>query len=393
MKLSPLDIRKHQFERAFRGFDPDEVRAFLTQVARNWEELLDEQRQAEERIRELEMKLRHYEKVEMALQEALETARDTARRKAEAADQQAKLVIEEAELRAQRIVQDAEQERYGLRQDLARLNHRQHQVAARLRAFLMSELEMLAQFQGDDPIGFIKLVAATEKPEALPLPPAPARLDTPMSGGPGSDEPELEEPAPLSFSEPLEEEPVPTAGVAPTPDLQATGDSRASEPGLEAWVRPEAPPAWGAALSEIPLEEEAPAAEASLPSTEGAAEETAEPPREGTEREIEESTFAARPDEEPAPRTLHDLLRDREVASEPPRRSDRFFDRPFLRNPFRTPDPPPPAPEAEPIPGSDAAQGWSLRSVVTGEAEEAPRTLTASEEEKERIRRILEDLD
>src|SRR5690606_14949360 len=172
-------------------------------------------------VEKVEEKLLHYEKVELALQEALDAARETGRRAEDTAQERARLIVEEAELRAQRIVQDAEQERYGVKQDLVKLTSRQNEIAARLRAFLMSEMEVLAQFQGDDPIGFIKLVAAQEKgvQEALPAP--RPRLDTAGSArestgstSEAAPAPEVETPTPEP-SEHHEEEPHVAAASAP----------------------------------------------------------------------------------------------------------------------------------------------------------------------------------
>ena len=169
MKLTPLDIRKHEFTKKLRGYDPVEVKAFTEMVSHQWEEALDEVRRAQDRVREMENKIAHYEKVEMALQEALESARSGAKRTQDNAEERARLVVEEAELKAEQILQDAEQERFRLRQDVAQLTHRHDEVTARLRHFLMSELEILARHEDDRPIGFMKLVPG---PAAEQLPPA-----------------------------------------------------------------------------------------------------------------------------------------------------------------------------------------------------------------------------
>jgi cell division initiation protein len=167
MKLTPLDIRKHEFPRRFRGYDPEEVRPFLEMVSQQWDELNEELRHAKDRIREAEIKLEHYEKVEEALQEALQSARLNARRTEANAEERARLVVEEAELRSEQIMRDAEQERFRLRQDVSKLSHRHAEVTARLRHFLMSELEILAQHEEERPIGFMKLIPSREA-EALP---------------------------------------------------------------------------------------------------------------------------------------------------------------------------------------------------------------------------------
>ena len=101
MNLSPLDIRKHEFEKSFRGYNPEEVKPFLEMVSQQWEEMLDELRLAKDRVREMENKLIHYEKVEVALQEALESARSNAARTQAHAEERARLSIEEAELKAE----------------------------------------------------------------------------------------------------------------------------------------------------------------------------------------------------------------------------------------------------------------------------------------------------
>ena len=163
MKLTPLDIKRHQFEKGFRGYDPDEVDGFLKQVADQHEALLEELRLAHERTREVEGKLQHYERVELALQEARESAKTAARRTEEDATPRAALVVEEAELRAQQILQDVERERFGMKQDLIKLSARQAEVAARLRGFLMSELQVVADFQGGDRHGLLRLDASPDR--------------------------------------------------------------------------------------------------------------------------------------------------------------------------------------------------------------------------------------
>lgn len=42
MRLTPIQIRKQEFAKKMRGFDPEEVEAFLTTVASDFEELLKE---------------------------------------------------------------------------------------------------------------------------------------------------------------------------------------------------------------------------------------------------------------------------------------------------------------------------------------------------------------
>ncbi len=199
MKLTPLDIRKHQFAKRLRGYDPEEVRPFLEMLSGQWEELRDELRHAQDRVRELEGKLQHYERVEMALQEALEGARANAQRSQEHAEERARLIVEEAELKAEQLRHEAEQERFRLRQDVSKLTHRHAEVTARLRHFLMSEMEILAQHEEERPIGFLKLIPSRE--EAQPLPPAPEAETVELAASPDPSATEPDTPAPEATAE------------------------------------------------------------------------------------------------------------------------------------------------------------------------------------------------
>ncbi len=339
MNLTPLDIRRQQFTKAFRGYEPTEVDTFLKQVSDQLETMLDEVRHANERVRDAEAKLTHYEKVELALQEALETARETARRSEVSAEARAKLIIEEAELKAERLVHDAERERYGLRQDLAKLNSRQTEVAARLRGFLLSELEVLAQFQGDDPVGFIKLQSA--QAPAGTLPPPAAQL---AAGEPVRSEAAPPEAAQSDDDAPSAPSPEPPA-YAPIVDaddeaFELGGEAMNWPPGSEpAFQTPAAPEPDDAAAVE-------PAPEPAATPVPPPQQSWPPPPPEPAAEEPSAPDEPASPADEPA------------EADEPPS---------------------PPA----------VTGGWDLRSLVTGEE----RSVAASEAERERIRRILDDLD
>ena len=51
MKITPLEIRQKSFEKEFRGYDKDEVNAYLRSLSQEWEKLLDELKE----LRESEM--------------------------------------------------------------------------------------------------------------------------------------------------------------------------------------------------------------------------------------------------------------------------------------------------------------------------------------------------
>ena len=76
MKLTPLDIRKQEFKKIMRGYDPVEVDTFLDMVASDLEEALKQQKESRERIIELETQLKDYRQIEKTLQQTLLQAQE-----------------------------------------------------------------------------------------------------------------------------------------------------------------------------------------------------------------------------------------------------------------------------------------------------------------------------
>lgn len=150
MKITSLDIRKQEFNRSFRGYDMDEVDSFLQVLATQWQELVDDLRRSGEKISEQQLKLDHYMKVEEALEEALQTARSSARITIENAEMKARNTLEDAENRVVDLQKQADSERLQMKRDTAKYAVRQQEIVAKLRAFLMSEMEILAHFDAEN---------------------------------------------------------------------------------------------------------------------------------------------------------------------------------------------------------------------------------------------------
>ncbi len=162
--MTPLDIKKQEFTRSFRGVDAQEVYNFLQMVGDQWDHLLDENRRLEQKVKEYDNKLEHYRKIEEALQEALETARDNSHKTIENAQREAQIILKEARSASEEIRKKASTDHKRLKHDISKISGRRDEVVARLRAFLMSELELLARFEGQDPMGgYVRLDAGESK--------------------------------------------------------------------------------------------------------------------------------------------------------------------------------------------------------------------------------------
>lgn len=150
MKLTALEIKQQEFEKSFRGYDKDEVEAFLNLMSNEWEHLVGKNRELEKRIDELEEKLKHYERVEEALHETLQTAKESAEQKLTGARKDARNKVEKAEMEAESIIREATQQRQQVRQSIIRLLDRRKEIISGIRSYLEMAQESLEQFSKDE---------------------------------------------------------------------------------------------------------------------------------------------------------------------------------------------------------------------------------------------------
>jgi cell division initiation protein len=137
MRLSPLDIRQQQFTvRMFRGFDPQEVDAFLEDVAEDYEAALRETALLKEQLGALEERSRGLAEREKALQDTLLTTQKLAEDMKDAARREAQLVVREAELRGEKMLEEIRAEEASLRSDIKGLRRTQRQLVEDLRSTL-----------------------------------------------------------------------------------------------------------------------------------------------------------------------------------------------------------------------------------------------------------------
>ncbi len=124
MKITPIEIRQHTFEKAMRGYRPDEVDAFLSSLSQEWERVVGDQKMLRMQLELAEKELNKLREVEMTLFRTLKTAEDTSSQITEQARtageqhlgearQKAEDMLADARKRSALMVQDAEnQARY-----------------------------------------------------------------------------------------------------------------------------------------------------------------------------------------------------------------------------------------------------------------------------------------
>lgn len=166
MKLTPLEIKQQTFEKNLRGYDTADVQAFLTLVSNEFENLLNKNKELEQEIDKLQDRVKHYERVEDALHETLQTAKESVEQKMTGARQEAKSTIEKAEMEANAIIQEANHNRQQIRQSILRLLDRREEIINGISAYLDNAKKSIEQF-GNDEMDVFKLPKEVNLEDAI----------------------------------------------------------------------------------------------------------------------------------------------------------------------------------------------------------------------------------
>jgi len=107
--LTPLDIQKQTFSRGFKGYNSDEVRAYLHLVAEEIEHLLHEVDRVTRENNTLREDLDEHTARERILKETLLSAQRVSEELKANARKEAELIVKDAELLSERVVAQAMQ--------------------------------------------------------------------------------------------------------------------------------------------------------------------------------------------------------------------------------------------------------------------------------------------
>jgi cell division initiation protein len=143
MEISPLEITQRDFGRKLRGLDPEEVRAFLEQVAEEMTRLLQQNTDQTSLAQRLEAQVRSFQEREDAVRNTLVTAQKMTEEIKGNAKREADLIIKEAELRAEKLLEQAHQKLGQVQAEIAELRRQRDLFAARLRGHLKTHQDLL----------------------------------------------------------------------------------------------------------------------------------------------------------------------------------------------------------------------------------------------------------
>ena len=109
MKFSPMSIKKQEFNKVMRGYDKDEVQAFLDKLSDEFETLQKENDSLRKNLKNLTAKLNEFRRIEKNLQDTLLKAQESSSKSLESTKKQSSLMIKEAEIKASQIIEKAKE--------------------------------------------------------------------------------------------------------------------------------------------------------------------------------------------------------------------------------------------------------------------------------------------
>ena len=143
MRITPLDIQQKQFPMKFRGFDVEEVYAFLEVIREEMEELLRENANLKENIQRTEVQIREFKDMETTLRETLMTAQQMVEEYKINARKEAELLIKEAEFRAENMIKESHEKVIKIHEDITDMKGIRRHFKEELKRLIENHLTML----------------------------------------------------------------------------------------------------------------------------------------------------------------------------------------------------------------------------------------------------------
>lgn len=164
MKIAPLDIAHQSFRRVMRGFDPQEVEAFLRLVSSELEDAAKELQELRDEVRRKDEELGSMRTRERAIQDAMIAAQRASDDIREAARKEADITLSGAELQAEKIVQSAHQRYVEVVEEINEMKRQRVEYEHRLRALIAGHAKLLDAFAADESAG-VEYLPAKKKGE------------------------------------------------------------------------------------------------------------------------------------------------------------------------------------------------------------------------------------
>jgi cell division initiation protein len=144
MKVSPMDIQKQHFGRAWRGFDRDEVRTYLNYVAEEVASIQRERDSLDQEVQSLRALVDDFRNREAILKNTLITAQRLTEELKENARKQSEAIVHEAELQADRLLEMAQRRAHEVETSIIDLRAHRQALRSDIRSLVDRITQLLA---------------------------------------------------------------------------------------------------------------------------------------------------------------------------------------------------------------------------------------------------------
>ena len=148
--LTPLDVRRQEFRRSLRGYEPLGVEDFRMRVADELERVSREKSVLEERVAALTEHLRVFRERETAMNEALVAAQQLREETRASAEREAQVIVREAEAEGRRQLDAASRAEGRAQEKMVEIQRQFAGYLAGFRALLERQIAELRALEGDN---------------------------------------------------------------------------------------------------------------------------------------------------------------------------------------------------------------------------------------------------
>lgn len=142
MKVSPISIKKQEFNKSLRGYDTEEVQAFLEKLADEFDELQQENDSIKEELENANIHLVEFRRIEKNLQDTLLKAQESSSKAIDSTKKQTGLMVKEAEIKANQILEKARENANEIRDSVIKLREERDLLLSKLKAMIDSQAHL-----------------------------------------------------------------------------------------------------------------------------------------------------------------------------------------------------------------------------------------------------------
>ena len=150
MSVSRIDVLNRSFAKSLRGYDTNEVDAFLQEVAETLGRLSEERTLLTNRVALLEAELVSFREREATLRDTLMTTQRMTEGLKATAQREAQVIVAEAQARAENLINQSGLKLARLQESILNAKKMKAQLSMRLRAVAEEHLRLLDMDREDD---------------------------------------------------------------------------------------------------------------------------------------------------------------------------------------------------------------------------------------------------